>query len=72
MLSLWIFTKSGTGKGRLDTHHAFLNILLKSFIENGHDIKTEEDIFESLKYRGGMDVTIAMLLDASTLNGPIV
>ena len=72
MISLWLFTESGSGKGRLDTHYPFLNILFKSSIEDGYDITTEEDIFETLKYRGGMAGAIAMLLDASTLNGPIV
>ena len=72
MISLWIFTESGTGKVRLDTHYSLLNIFLKSLIEDGHDMTTEEGIFEALKYRGGMYGTIAMLLDTSTLNGHIV
>ena len=49
MISLWIFTESGTGKVRLDTHYSLLNIFLKSFIEDGHDITTEEDIFKAFK-----------------------
>ena len=72
IILLWLFTKAVTGKGRLETHYYFLNILFNSFIEDGHDIITEEDIFKAFKYRGGMAITEVMLLNASTLNGLIV
>ena len=49
-----------------------MNIFLRSFIEDGHEITTEDDIFEALKCRGGVAGTTAMLLYESTLNGTIV
>ena len=71
-IALWIFSEPGTGKGRLDTHFSFVNIKFRSYIEDDHDITTEEDIFIALGYRGGMAGTTVVLLNASTLDGKIL
>ena len=40
----WIYTEACTGKNLLDTHFAFLALLLKLYVLDGHDISNELDI----------------------------
>ena len=40
----WIYTEACTGKGRIDTHFAFIALILKSVVFKWNDICTEEDI----------------------------
>jgi hypothetical protein len=68
----WIFTEAQTGRGRLDTHFSYLNVVMKSYVEDGNDIDVEEDIFKALSYNGGVAGTTAVLLDASNLEGPVL
>ena len=65
----WIFTEAQTGRGRLDTHFSYINIMLRSYVEDGHNIDLEEDIVKALSYRGGLAGTTVVLVDASDLTG---
>ena len=66
----WIFTEAQTGKGRLDTHFAYVMMILYSYIWDGNDIETEEDIFKAFSSRSAIRGTVAILLDVAGLNGP--
>ena len=66
----WIYTEAQTGRGRLDNHFSYINIMLKSYIEEGHNIDLEEDIVNALSYRGGIEGTNVGLVNASDLTGP--
>ena len=63
----WIFTEAQTGRGRLDTHFSFVNIVLKSFVEDGNNIDLEEDIFNALSFKGGIAGATVILFDCSAL-----
>ena len=45
----WIFTEAQTGRGRLDTHFSYINIMLRPYVEDGFNIDIEEDIYKALK-----------------------
>ena len=66
----WIYTEAQTGRGRLDTHFSYINIMLKSYIEDGFNIDLEEDIVKALSHRGGIAGTTVVLVDGSDLTGP--
>ena len=68
-IAKWIYTEAQTGRGRLDTHFSYINIMLKSYVEDGHNIDLEEDIVKALSYRGGIAGTTVVLVDASDLTG---
>ena len=63
----WIFTEAQTGRGRLDTHFSFVNIVLKSFVEDGNNIDLEEDIFKALCFKGGIAGATVILFDCSAI-----
>ena len=65
-----IFTEAQTGCGILDTHFSYVNIVLKSYVEDGNDIDMEEDIFKALSYHHGIAGTTVVLVDGSRLKGP--
>jgi hypothetical protein len=66
-VAVWIYTEAGTGKGRLDTHFSFVNIVFRSYIEGGDDIRTERQIYEALCHSGGLMGSTAILVDGSQL-----
>lgn len=68
----WIFTEAQTGRGRLDTHFSYLNVVMKSYVEDGNDIDLEEDIFKAMSYHGEVARTTVVLLDARKLKGPVL
>ncbi len=68
-ISTWIFTEAQTGRGRLDTHFSYLNLILKAFVEDGNDIMLEENILQAMAFRGGIAGTTAVLLDVGNLPG---
>jgi len=70
-ITWWIFTKPQTGKGRLDTHFSYVNVMLKLYVEDGYNIVLEDDIVKALLHRGGISNTTCLLLDASNLAGPV-
>ena len=45
-----MYTEAQTGRGRLDTHFSYLNLILKSFVEDENDILLEEDILEDIYF----------------------
>jgi len=67
----WVYNEACTGKGRLDNHFSFVNVTLKSYCIDGHDIVTESDIFEVLQYEGGLAGSRAMLFDGTHMRGPV-
>lgn len=69
-ISKWIFTEAQTGKGRLDTHFSYLNLIMKAYVLEDNNIEKESDIFDALKFREGIKGSSALLLDASRLEGP--
>jgi hypothetical protein len=66
-INKWIFTDAQTGCGRLDTHFSYVNIVLKSYVEDGNDIDMEEDICKALLYHDGLSGTTVVLVDGSRL-----
>eukprot|EP00957_Ditylum_brightwellii_P055068 4173980-Ditylum_brightwellii.AAC.1 len=50
IVTKWIYTKTQTGRGHLATHFSYLNLILKSFVEDGNGVMLEEDILEALKF----------------------
>lgn len=68
-IAKWIFTEAQTGRGCLDTHFSYINIWLKSYVEDGFNVTMEEDIVKALSHRGGIAGTTAVLVDATTLHG---
>ena len=64
----WVYTEAQTGKGKLDTHFSFVNTLFESYVEDGNDILTENDIYNSLTFQNGIMGTTAILIDGSLLS----
>ena len=67
----WIYTEACTGKDMLDTHFAYLALLLKRYILNGNDISTESDIYKAMADGTGLAGTTAVLLDGSKIRGDV-
>ena len=68
----WIYTEACTGKNRLDTHYNFVSLIIKSYVYDGNDVATEEDIFTALSFGGGIAGSTAVLLDGGSLKGPVL
>jgi hypothetical protein len=68
-ISKWINTEAQTGKGRLDTHFAYVNLHLTSYVENGNNVVVELDIYLGLCFKGGIMGTITILVDCGALSG---
>ena len=66
LISKWIFTEAQTGRGRLDTHFSFVN----SYVADGNDIATENDIFKAMQFNGGIAGCDVLLLNLSKLPKP--
>lgn len=67
ILSKWIFTEAQTGRGRLDTHFSYINLVLKAFVEDGNDITLEDHVFEALSFQEGIAGTAVLLYNCSNL-----
>ena len=67
IISKWIYTEAQTGRGRLDTHFLYMNLVLKAFVEDGNDVILEDHIVEALSFRGGIAGTRALLYNCSNL-----
>ena len=67
IISKWIFTEAQTGRGRLDTHFSYINLVLKAFVEDGNDVVLEDHILEALSFRGGIAGTAVLLYNCSNL-----
>lgn len=65
----WIVTEAQTGRGRLDTHFSYVNIVLPSYVENGFDKNLEDDIANTIAHRGGIACTFFVLVNASKFKG---
>lgn len=70
-ITRWIFTEAQTGRGRLDTHFAFLNVKIKGYVEDGNDVLVPDHIIDALTSADGISGTTVLLVDASELAGPI-
>lgn len=70
LISKWIFTEAQTGRGRLDTHFSFVNLLTHSYVADGNDIATESDIFKAMQFNGGIAGCNVLLLNLSNLPKP--
>ena len=51
----------------MDTHFSFINLILRSYVEDGNGIYLEEHIIHALEIRGGTAGTTGILLDCSML-----
>ncbi len=69
---VWIYIEAQTGKGRLDTHFSFVNILFRSYLESGKDIKTVQDMYAALCHNGGLMGSMAVLVDGDKLGVEVV
>ena len=65
--SISLFTEAQTGRGRLNTHFLFINLILRSYTEAGNDIDSEEHFINALKFRGVTADTTDILPDCSML-----
>lgn len=65
----WIYTEAQTGRGRLDTNFSYVNVVLKSYVEDGFDIDIEDDIAKDIAHRNEIGGTTSVLLDARGLEG---
>jgi hypothetical protein len=68
----WIYTEAQTGRGRLDTHFSYLNLIFKSYIEDGNDIMLEEQILDAISFCGGVAGTTGVLINCEKLNGSAI
>lgn len=66
----WIYTEAQTGRGRLDTHFSYVNVILRSYVEDRFDTAIEDDIAKAIAHRNGIAGTAAVLINASALEGP--
>lgn len=67
VISRWIYTEAQTGCGRLDTHFSFVNVVLKSFVQDGNDVVLEDDIVNVMSFQGGIAGTTIVLLNCEEL-----
>jgi len=67
IISKWVFTEAQTGRGRLDTHFSYINLVLKAFVEDGNNVVLEDHILEALSFRGGIAGTAVLLYNCSNL-----
>ena len=67
VISKWIFTEVQTGKSKLDAHFFFLNIKLKSFVEDDNDIVVEDNVVQEIWSLGSIKGTTTYLVDASII-----
>ena len=67
IITKWIFTEYHTGRGKLDTHFSFMNLVLKSFVEDGNDVVIEDHIVDAISFRGGMSGTAGIFLNCTNL-----
>eukprot|EP00957_Ditylum_brightwellii_P186058 14165766-Ditylum_brightwellii.AAC.1 len=70
IISKWIYTEAQTGRGRLDTHFSYLNLVLKAYIEDGNDMVLEEHILSAIAFRGGVTGTTVTAPETITDNKP--
>ena len=68
----WVFTEAQTGRGRLDTYFSYINLVLKSFVEDDNDMTLEEHIIQALGFRGGIAGTTGFLLNCSNFTQHII
>ena len=68
----WIYTEACTGKGRIDTHFAFVNLALMRYVLDGNNITTEDEIYKALSSNDGLACSTTILLDGSNLEGPVL
>ena len=68
VISEWIYTEAQTGRGRLDTHFSYINLILKSFVEDGNEILLEENILQAITFNGGISGTTVVVIDCSRLS----
>jgi hypothetical protein len=62
----WLYTEAQRGKGRLETHFSFVDIMFKAFVESGN-IRTEQQINDALCHNGGLVGSIAVLVYGARL-----
>ena len=68
----WIFTDAKIGQVRLDTHFLYVNVAMKSYVENNTDINMEGGIFKALYFQYGITGTSSVLLETGHFQGPII
>ena len=61
------FTEAQTGKNKLDTHFSYLNIKLKSYVEDEHAITIEEDVVKGISSSDDVQGTTVILVDTSMI-----
>ena len=67
VISRWIFAEAQTSKRKLDAHFSFLNIKLKSFVEDDNYIIVEDNIVQGISSLDGVKGTTVYLVDVSTI-----
>lgn len=63
----WLFMKAQNGNGRQDMHFIYVNMVLKSYIENDVDSDAENDTVKVFFHRKRIAGTTAILLNGSPL-----
>lgn len=67
LICKWLFTEAQTGRGRLDTHFSYINVKLKSYVEDDNNCVCEEQIYAGLIYDEGIAGSTATLLDGTNI-----
>ena len=68
----WIFIEAQTGRGQLDSHFSYVNLVLKSYVEDGNIVLLEEVIFKAMSFNGGIAGTSAVLINCTELDGKCI
>ena len=64
----WVNTEALKGKTQLDCHFNYVGKQFQKFVQARNDMITENDIFEALKFYGGIIGSTYILLDLSFLS----
>jgi hypothetical protein len=59
----WVFFEAQCGKTILDTHFAYVGILIKRFARKVRAVKQHQDVFDALKDGGGIANTTTLLVN---------
>ena len=71
-IKIWVCSEEKTGRGRLNTHLLYVNIVMKLYVYTENYIDVGENMFKALWFQGSIIGTMAVILDAGLLQGTII
>jgi hypothetical protein len=66
VLDRWVFFEAQCGKTALDTHFAFIGILIRRFARKARAVKNHQDVFDALGDGGGIANTTTLHVEFMT------